>query len=96
MIRVRRNICVHTTVSEKVQFCQQINTLSHFAISPGKSALCYWRLAITSVLLGVGHELKEIVLWEREYGWRGLAMKIVLGIIFLCNLSHTVCREIID
>ena len=40
--------------------CQLINTLIYFAISPGKSALCYYRLAVTGVLLGVGLERRGI------------------------------------
>ena len=42
--------------------CQLINTLIYFAISPGKSALCYYRLAVTGVLLGVGHKLKNVII----------------------------------
>lgn len=80
----------------KAQFCQQINTLSHFAISLRKSALLL-QVGITGVLLGVGHELKEMIIVNGEtgYRWRGLVMKVVLGIIFHCNLSHTVHREMV-
>ena len=42
--------------------CQLINTSSYFAISPGKSALWYYRLVITGVLLGVGHKLKNVTI----------------------------------
>lgn len=42
--------------------CQLINTSTYFAISPGKSALCYYRLSITGVLLGVGHKLKNVII----------------------------------
>lgn len=50
------------------------------------------------MLLGVGHKLKAtiIVSGERGYRWRGLVMKVVLGIIFRCNLSHIVHREMVD
>lgn len=34
--------------------------------------------------------------WGMGYRWRGLVMKVVLRIIFHCNLSHTVQREILD
>lgn len=52
---------------------------------------------ITSMLVRVGHGLKEmlIVNGARGYRWRGLALKVVLGIIFHCNLSHTVHREMV-
>lgn len=49
------------------------------------------------MLLGVGHELKEMIIVNGETGsrWRGLVVKVVLGIIFHCNLSHTVHREMV-
>lgn len=37
-----------------------------------------------------------IVSGEWGYKWRGLVMKVVLRIIFHCNLSPTVQREIVD
>lgn len=64
-----REIFVYIQQSQReAQFCQQINTLSSFAISLGKSILCYYRFAITGVLLGVGYELKDIIIVSRESG----------------------------
>lgn len=60
MIHVRRNLCVHTTVSEGSTVLPTDKYLELFCYLPRE--VCYYRLAVTGVLLGVGHKLKNVII----------------------------------